>query len=45
VTIPQEIAWRLFTKGLDLASAEADTSVDGNRELGLQILQMRAIVG
>lgn len=45
VTIPQEIAWRIFTKGIDLPSAASETEVDGNRELGLHILQMKAIVG
>src|SRR5258708_7739207 len=31
VTIHQDIAWRIFTKGIDAASAEAQTRVDGNR--------------
>jgi uncharacterized protein (TIGR03083 family) len=45
VTIPQEIAWRIFTKGLDPASAAIQTRFDGNQELGQYILQMKAIVG
>jgi uncharacterized protein (TIGR03083 family) len=45
VTIPQEIAWRIFTKGIDLVSAASQTQVDGDRELGRHILEMRAIVG
>jgi uncharacterized protein (TIGR03083 family) len=44
-TIPQEIAWRLFTKGMNQASAEAQVTVDGDSKLGSQILQLRAIVG
>jgi len=44
-TIPQEIAWRLFTKGMNQASAEAQISIEGNPKLGSQILQLRAIVG
>ena len=43
-TIPQEIAWRLFTKGIDQASAEARVSIRGNSELGSQVLLLRAIV-
>jgi uncharacterized protein (TIGR03083 family) len=45
VTIPQEIAWRIFTKGIDPASAADQTRVEGNEQLGLRILTMRAIVG
>ena len=44
VTIPQEIAWRVFTKGIDRESAQAQTRVEGNAELGLHILRMIAIV-
>ena len=45
VTIPQEIAWRIFTKGIDRQSAEAQTRIDGDRPLGLHILTMKSIVG
>jgi len=45
VTIPQEIAWRIFTKGIDRRSAESQTQVEGNSQLGLHILSMRSIVG
>lgn len=44
-TIPQEIAWRIFTKGIDRRSAEAQTQVEGNSQLGLHILSMKSIVG
>jgi uncharacterized protein (TIGR03083 family) len=43
-TIPQEIAWRLFTNGLDPASAETLIRVEGDRDLGFHVLQVRAIV-
>src|SRR3984893_3057346 len=33
VTIPQEIAWRLFTKGVDRDSARAQIKVEGDRDL------------
>src|SRR5579863_8324160 len=45
VTIPQELAWRVFTKGIDRASARQQIRVDGNRELGERVLQLTAIVG
>ena len=45
VTIPQEIAWRIFTKGIDQASARAQTRVAGNEPLGLHTLTMKTIVG
>lgn len=45
VTIPQEIAWRIFTKGMDLSSAEAGTSMEGNEQLGRRILTMKSIIG
>jgi len=45
VTIPQEIAWRIFTKGIDKASAAAQVNMEGDEKLGLPILSMTAIVG
>ena len=45
IVIPQEIAWRIFTKGIDRAAAAAQIQVDGNPELGLHILGMTAIIG
>ncbi len=45
VAIPQEIAWRVFTKGIDRPSAEAQSKVEGDSQLGLHILAMKAIVG
>jgi uncharacterized protein (TIGR03083 family) len=44
VTVPQEIAWRVFTKAIDRQSAAAQTVVEGDRELGLHILGVLAIV-
>jgi uncharacterized protein (TIGR03083 family) len=44
VTIPQEIAWLVFTKGMDRRSAAAQTKVQGDRALGLHVLGMTAIV-
>jgi hypothetical protein len=44
-TIPQEIAWRIFTKGIDRDAAAAEVSVTGDRELGAHVLSMVSIVG
>ena len=44
-TIPQEIAWHIFTKGIARQEAEAQVAVTGNAELGLHILNMISIVG
>lgn len=45
VTIPQELAWRLFTKGIDVDSARAQIEIEGNRNLGEKVLGLTAIVG
>lgn len=45
VSIPQELAWRLFTKGIDRDSARSQVEVNGDRDLGEKVLQLTAIVG
>ena len=45
VTIPQEIAWRVFTKGVDRDSALAQIEIEGDRQLGEKVLGLTAIVG
>ena len=45
VTIPQALAWRLFTKGIDRDAARAQLEIQGNRDLGDKVLQLTAIVG
>ena len=45
VTIPQELAWRVFTKGIDRDSARAQIEIEGNRDLGEMVLRLTAIVG
>jgi uncharacterized protein (TIGR03083 family) len=42
--IPQEIAWRIFTKGIDRQSALAQVRVTGDAKMGLHILEMISIV-
>jgi uncharacterized protein (TIGR03083 family) len=45
VTIPQDIAWRIFTKGIARARARDHVGVSGDAALGDHILDMLAIVG
>ncbi|HXB55115.1 MAG TPA: maleylpyruvate isomerase N-terminal domain-containing protein [Vicinamibacteria bacterium] len=45
VTIPQEIAWRIFTKGITREAAVAHVRVDGDQDLGIHVLGMTTIVG
>jgi uncharacterized protein (TIGR03083 family) len=44
VTIDQEMAWRLFTKGLDKQEAQANVLVIGDQPLGLKMLDMVSII-
>jgi hypothetical protein len=44
-TIPQEIAWRIFTKGIDRETATSQVTVTGDRDLGSHVMSMIAIVG
>jgi|HubBroStandDraft_6_1064221.scaffolds.fasta_scaffold355597_2 uncharacterized protein (TIGR03083 family) len=42
--IPQEIAWRVFTRGIDREEALALSAVEGNIALGERIFHLTAIV-
>ncbi len=44
-TIPQEIAWRIFTKGIAPEEARTQAHVTGDEPVGLHILKMISIVG
>ncbi len=44
VTIPHEIAWRIFTKGIDPESARAQVTITGDANLALPVLGMVSIV-
>jgi uncharacterized protein (TIGR03083 family) len=44
VTIPQDLAWRLFTKGIDPDTASAQVEIQGDRRLAENILHLTAIV-
>ena len=45
VVIPQEIAWRVFTKGIARADAVAQSSLEGDLVLAERIFHLTAIVG
>ena len=45
VIIPQEIAWRVFTKGIDRKEAIARSSIEGDAALGERVFHLTAIVG
>jgi uncharacterized protein (TIGR03083 family) len=44
-TIPQEIAWRIFTKGIVPEEARTQVQVTGAEAVGLHILKVISIVG
>lgn len=44
-SIPEALAWRLFTKGLPRDEASALVRVEGDRRVGLAVLDAVAIVG
>lgn len=44
-TIPQEIAWRIFTKGIAAEGARPHVRVSGDETIGWHILKMISIVG
>ncbi len=44
VSIPQEIAWRLFTRGMSQAEALAAITLRGDRPLGMKVLDMVSII-
>ena len=45
VSIPQELAWLVFTKGINRDRARAPIAIEGNRALGEKVLCLTAIVG
>jgi uncharacterized protein (TIGR03083 family) len=44
-TIPQDIAWRIFTKGISRDAAASEVTVTGDRDLGSHVVSMVAIIG
>jgi uncharacterized protein (TIGR03083 family) len=45
VLIPQSIAWRVFTKGIDRKSAAAEITITGDPALADPVLRLTSIVG
>jgi uncharacterized protein (TIGR03083 family) len=45
VTLPEDIAWRVFTKGIPRAEAAAQVAIEGDDALGSRVLDAVAIVG
>lgn len=43
--IPQDIAWRIFTKGIDRRSALSEVQASGQEQIALHIVNVLAIVG
>ena len=44
VTLDQEVAWRLFTRGISRKQALEKLSLQGDRALGLKVLEMVSII-
>jgi uncharacterized protein (TIGR03083 family) len=45
VVIPQQIAWRIFTKGIDRAEALINSRIKGENALAERVFRLTAIVG
>lgn len=43
-TIPEEIAWRIFTKGIDRRSARERVTITGDQQIGAAVLGSIAII-
>lgn len=44
ITIPEALAWRLFTRGIDRNTARAQVHIDGDPTLAEPVLQLTSIV-
>jgi uncharacterized protein (TIGR03083 family) len=44
-TIPQDVAWQIFTKAVSAAAARPLVTIDGDEPVGAAVLHMIAIVG
>lgn len=45
IDIPQEIAWRIFTKGIARDEVERQVTVRGDRKIATHVLKMISIIG
>ena len=44
VIIDQELAWRLFTRGISQNLAQEQVTIKGNQKLGIKVLEMVSII-
>ena len=44
VTIDEDSAWRLFSKGISADAAQAKATITGDRHLGLRVLEMVSVI-
>ena len=44
LTVDQDVAWRLFTRGISVAQAWPNVSLDGDQRLAATALEMVAII-
>jgi hypothetical protein len=44
IRMDQDLAWRLFTKGISPEEARSRVEIDGDQEIGLKILEMISIM-
>ncbi len=44
IVVPQDIAWRVFTRGIRRDEAETLVLIEGDRDLGSRVLEMTAVV-
>jgi uncharacterized protein (TIGR03083 family) len=44
-TLPEDIAWRVFTKGIAASEARPQITIEGDEQLGVVVLRALAIVG
>lgn len=44
IVLPQDVAWRLFTKGIGRDEAQAKAALTGDRRLGFKVLDMVSVI-
>lgn len=42
--IPQEIAWRIFTRGIDKETAKSQSVIEGNEDFGEKVFDMLSVI-
>jgi hypothetical protein len=44
VTLHEQVAWRLFTRGITPEAAEPQAAIEGDAELGRQVLKTVSVI-